>query len=104
MPPFASAAAGSSNKAMDTLIGSTIGGLQRESACWRWVGLLTEAGMVQLLIRTRDIAAHGDLPPAARIKVRGDWLRPRNGDKPWFFVVNGLEIVGPQADCLEGGQ
>lgn len=79
---------------MDTLIGSTICSPQRESACWSWVGLLTDEGVVQLLIRSRDVEAHGGLPPAARITVEGDWLRVRTADdKPWFLVVNRLEVV-----------
>lgn len=79
---------------MDTLIGSTICSPQHESTYWSWVGLLTDEGVVQLLIRSRDVEANGGLPAAARIAVEGDWLRVRTaGDKPWFLVVNRLEVV-----------
>lgn len=78
---------------MDTLTGATICSPLHESSYWHWVGLLTDEGIVQLLIRSRDVAAQGDLPPMARITVSGDWLRSSVGDKPWYFVVNRLDIV-----------
>lgn len=78
---------------METLIGSTICSPQHESAYWEWVGLLTDEGVVQLLIRGSELDAQGGLPPLARIAVQGDWLRMGAGDKPWFFVVNRLEVV-----------
>lgn len=80
---------------MDTLTGSTICSLQPESADWDWVGLLTDAGIVQLLIRRQDAEVHGGLPPAARLEVQGDWLRVCKGDRPWYFIVNRLEVVEP---------
>jgi hypothetical protein len=78
---------------MDTLTGSTICSPQHDSAYWDWVGLLTDEGIVQLLIRADEVDANSGLPPTARIEVKGDWLRVCEEGKPWYFVVNHLEVV-----------
>lgn len=78
---------------MDTLTGSPICAPQPDSPYWSWVGLLTEQGMVQLLIRPALVQANAGLPPSMRIRVEGDWLRVCEKDRPWYFVVNSIEVV-----------
>jgi hypothetical protein len=78
---------------MDTLTGSIICMPQRDSAYWSWIALLTDEGIVQLLIRPPLVQANGGLPPRMRIKVRGDWLRVCEENRPWFFVVDAVEVV-----------
>lgn len=78
---------------MDTLIGSTICNPQRDSAYWSWIGLLTDEGIAQLLIRPPLVEANDGLPACTRIRVEGDWLRLCDEDRPWFLVVNSLEVV-----------